>query len=97
MENYNGRINIVDHDSLNAPELNTPKPSDYMSELDGEGLTEAQKIELLETLFNIMKAFVDIGYGMEPVSKLIEDFEKCASESPNMISCKDSEKGGYYE
>jgi len=97
MENYNGRIISVDQDSLNAPELNTPKPSDYMGELDGEDLTEAQKIELLETLFNIMKAFVDIGYGMEPVNKLIENFEKCASDSPNMIGCKDSEKGGYYE
>ncbi len=87
----------MDHESINAPELNTPKPSDYLSELDGEDLTDAQKMELLETLFNIMKAFVDIGYGMEPVNKLIEDFEKCASESPNMIGCKDSEKGGYYE
>jgi len=97
VENYNGRIDIVDQDSLNAPELNAPMPSDYMSELEGEDLTEAQKIELLETLFNIMKTFVDIGYGMEPVNKLIEDFEKCASESPNMIGCKNSEKGGYYE
>jgi len=68
-----------------------------MDELDGEDLTKAQKIELLETLFNIMKAFVDIGYGMEPVNKLIEDFEKCASESSNMIGCKDTKKGGFYE
>jgi len=87
----------VDQEAINSPKIIVPKPSDYLDELDGEDLTEAQKIELLETLFNIMKSFVEIGYGMEPVNKLIADFEKCASESPNVIECKDSEKGGYYE
>ena len=87
----------MDQESINAPELNTPKPSDYLSELDGEDLTDEQKMELLETLFNIMKAFVDIGYDMEPVNKLIEDFEKCASESPNLINSQDTQKGSFYE
>jgi len=87
----------VDQESINAPKIIAPKPSDYLDELDSEDLTEAQKMELLETLFNIMKAFVDIGYGMEPVNKLISDFEKCAAESPKMIELKDKQKGGYYE
>jgi len=87
----------VDQDSLNAPELNTPKPSDYMSELDGEDLTDAEKMELLEMLFNIMKAFVDIGYDMKPVSNLISDFEKCAQESSKMLDSQENMKGGIYE
>jgi len=87
----------VDQESLNAPKIIAPKPSDYLDELENEDLTDAQKMELLETLFNIMKAFVDIGYGMEPVNKLISDFEKCAAESPNVIESKGTEKGGHYE
>ena len=87
----------MDQESLNAPKIIAPTPSDYLDELDGEDLTEAQKMELLETLFNIMKAFVDIGYDMEPVNKLIADFEKCASDSPDLINYKNSEKGSFYE
>lgn len=86
----------MDHERLNAPQIIAPKPSDYLDELDGEDLTEAQKLELLETLFNIMKAFVDIGYDMEPVSNLISDFEKCAQESSKMLDSKDNMKGGKY-
>ena len=91
----------MDHEPLNAPKTNAPKPSDYLRDLASEALSESQKLELLETLFHIMKAFVDVGYGMEPVNKLIEDFEKCAAESDILVKCKDNKKdsknGGYYE
>lgn len=87
----------MDHEGLNTPKIIAPKASDYLDDLDGEDLTEAQKIELLETLFNIMKAFVDIGFDMEPVNKLIAEFEKCTSDSPDLISYKKSEKGSFYE
>ncbi len=91
----------MDRETINAPKINAPKPSDYLEDLAYEALSESQKLELLETLFQIMKAFVDVGYGMEPVNKLIADFEKCASESAVLVKYQDSQKhkkkGGYYE
>lgn len=66
-----------------------PKPSDYLDELDGEDMSEDQKLELLETLFTIMKAYVDLGYGLDPVNKLIADFEKSAETPPILVNCKD--------
>lgn len=91
----------MDRETINAPKINAPKPSDYLEDLASEALSESQKVELLETLFHIMKAFVDVGYGMEPVNKLIEDFEKCAAKSEGLLECKDNQKdtkkGGYYE
>lgn len=43
------------------------EPSRYMGELDGLDITETQKIELLETLWTIMRGMVDLGFDMAEV------------------------------
>lgn len=65
-----------------------PCASDYLDMLDDEHLTDEQAQQVLETLFDIMQSFVLLGYGMEPVSKLIEEFQFRASASSDLIECK---------
>ncbi len=69
-------------------------PADYIDDLDNaDGFTEEQRLELLSILFDIMKSFVLMGYGMEPVNKLIESFEISARGEPPMIECEDDKNG----
>lgn len=44
---------------------------EYLAYLDGTNLTEAQKIELLQTLWSIMSAFVDLAFGTDPVRQAL--------------------------
>lgn len=39
--------------------------------LDDTNLSEAQKIELLQTLWSIMSAFVDLAFGTDPVQQAL--------------------------
>ena len=61
-----------------------PQPLDYLSDLDGLDMSAVQKRELLETLFSIMKSYVALGYGLDPVNKLIVQFER-AGKSPKIL------------
>ncbi len=47
------------------PKLNL---EDYNSDLEGFDLTPEQQKELLETLWNIMVSFTDLGFGSDTVS-----------------------------
>lgn len=51
-----------------------PKP--YLHHLDGSDLTEAQKEELLETLWQIMVHFVDLGLGFSPAQQAMDKSPK---------------------
>ncbi|GJL99997.1 MAG: hypothetical protein DHS20C07_16770 [Methyloligella sp.] len=44
----------------------------YQAFLDDEDITDAQKKELIETIWNIVVTFVDLGFGIEPVQQAIE-------------------------
>jgi hypothetical protein len=44
----------------------------YQAFLDDEDITEEQKKELIETIWNIVVTFVDLGFGIEPVQQAIE-------------------------
>lgn len=71
-------------------QTDAPQAQDYFDCLKGEGyegLSEADKIELLESLFIIMKSFVNLGYGLDPVNKLIAEFETSSVEPIGMIDC----------
>ncbi|NDW05115.1 hypothetical protein [Jiella pacifica] len=47
----------------------------YMSELDDFDMTEAQKRELLKTLWSIMRGFVDLGFEVDVCSAVFgEDY-----------------------
>ena len=69
-----------------------PCAADYLDMLDDEELTDEQAQQVLETLFDIMQSFVRLGYGMEPVSKLIEEFQFRASAPADLIECKKIEE-----
>ena len=84
----------MERDGINFPAKREPVPADYIEDLDNaDGLTEEQRLELLTILFDIMKSFVLMGYGMEPVNKLIESFEISARGKPPMVDFKDEENG----
>ena len=76
------------HTRLDKAVYAAPRPSDYLSDLDGLDMTHAQKNALLETLFSIMKSYVDLGYGLDPVNKLIAQFERAGKPSRILANCK---------
>ena len=79
----------MDRDGFDIATDGEPLPSDYLPYLeDDDSLTEAQRLELLETLFNIMKSFVMMGYGMEPVDKLVAAFQEAHENEIDLLeSC----------
>lgn len=79
----------MDGDDFNKAAKAQLCASDYMDMLDDDSLTDDEAMELLETLFDIMKSFVLMGYGIEPVNKLIEEFQMCASEPTNLLEYDD--------
>ncbi|APG63109.1 hypothetical protein LPB140_10305 [Sphingorhabdus lutea] len=84
----------MERDGIDTSTDREPLPADYLSEFDEDGLTEAQKLELIEVLFQIMKSFVQLGYGMEPVNKLIAEFQKCATSPADLLECKNNPTEG---
>ena len=70
-----------------------PKAQDYIEDLKGEDYDElslSEKVELLESLFIIMKSFSDLGHGLDPVNKLIEQFEISSEEPVLMLDCENA-------
>jgi len=65
--------------------------ADYLNDFDDDcDLTDSQKQELVSVLFEIMKSFVQLGYGMEPVNKLIEEFQNCANTPADLLELDDN-------
>ena len=86
----------MDRDGLDIS--GEPLPSDCLPYLeDDDSLTEAQRLELLETLFNIMKSFVMMGYGMEPVDKLVAAFQEAHENEIDLLESQDDGKSGSEE
>lgn len=57
-----------------APELD---PAEYLPDMEGFDMTEAQKIELLETLWSIMRSFVEMGVdvaSVDPCGQVFGDY-----------------------
>ena len=65
----------TDHTSQQATDEPAPppklNPEDYLHQLDEVDLTDAQKIELLQTLWHIMATMVDIGFGVDSVQSVL--------------------------
>lgn len=59
-------------------------PSDFVSELDSFDLSEDQKKELLLTLWNIMRSFVDIGFRVDVLEHIL--FREDENSNPREIS-----------
>lgn len=70
-----------------------PQARDYLDDLKGDdydNLTESEKVELLESLVIIMKSFVNLGHGLDPVNKLISEFESSREAPVGMIGLEDA-------
>jgi len=73
--------------------LEAPKAQDFLEDLKGEdydSLSTEEKVALLESLFIIMKSFSDLGHGLDPVNKLIEQFEISSEEPVLVIDSEDA-------
>ena len=85
----------MERDGFDLSADREPLPADYLHDLDETAdLTEAQRMELLSILFDIMKSFVLMGYGMEPVNRLLETFELSARDNVPVIEFDDDENDG---
>ncbi len=74
---------------------------DYKAHLDNSDLTEAEKakvIETLQTLWNIMSAFVDMGWGLDNMRLFFPELfnhtanEKFAPDSSTLLDSKNTPK-----
>ena len=65
--------------------------SEFAHYLDGLELTEDEQSELLHTLWGIMCAFADFGFGIEPTQLICgwieQNREEAASASPDAVNC----------
>ena len=61
-----------------APELD---PADYLPDMEGFAMTEAQKIELLETLWPILRSLVELGIDLDEVDPCGQIFSDFAPDS----------------
>lgn len=58
-------------------------PDDYRQYLESEGLTPEQEEELLKSLWIIISIFIDLGFGIDPVQLLLDEWaqeEDCDDE-----------------
>ena len=55
---------------------------EYLAFLDDTNLSEAQKIELLQTLWSIMSAFVDLAFGTDPVQQTLPSLAADQHDGP---------------
>ena len=66
---------------------------EYRDDLAGLDMTKEQQDELLQTLWNIMSAFVDIGWGVDTVQMFLPDlFKNAGPDSGKLIESKDTQK-----
>lgn len=67
----------------------------YMHFLDDPSLSDAQKQELLETIWSILLQFVDLGFGIHPMQQVIEESILNSVEGNESIvdNKKDTDKG----
>lgn len=61
-----------------VPPLDTEKYREYVDEFE---IPEESKIELLQTLWWIMAAFVDLGFGVDSVQRLLPGLNHAKDES----------------
>lgn len=65
-------------------------PDRYRAHLEGFDLTKEQEDELLSTLWDIMRTFVEIGFGLDSVQ--VVSLLMSESERDNKEECKAEDK-----
>lgn len=70
-----------------APELEVARYAPY---LDGMDMTDAQKTEMLQTLWSIMRSFVELGFSVKLCDPIIESFMQAANSSADGVQSVDA-------
>jgi hypothetical protein len=65
---------------------------EYLAFLDDTNLSEAQKIDLLQTLWSIMSAFVDLAFGTDPVQQAMPSLPARQHDDPMVSAAKPAER-----
>lgn len=63
-------------------------PADYLPDMEGFDLTEAEKVELLETLWNTMRTIVEIGVDVgvvDPCGQVFGTAQELSGDAPDGV------------
>lgn len=60
----------------------------YRPYVDHFDLSDAQKAELIQTVWSMMESFVDQAFGTHPVQQCEYDTEKIVQDSPGILDSK---------
>lgn len=74
----NGHAGHADETALSVPPALELDPAKYLPMMEEFDMTEAQKIEMLQTLWEIIRAFVDIGFRMDICGQFLKNLEQVA-------------------
>lgn len=84
---------MKDHEETNAGELSLPElrkievdVDRYQAMLDDPALTEAKKEQIITALWQIIVAFVDLGFDVHPAQSACGKDEKLTCDSPQESS-----------
>lgn len=68
---------------------------EYLHFVEDSDLTEGQALELLEAIWSVMVAFVDLGFGVHPVQQVPDNLPlRLTPQSAAVVSCKDQFASG---
>lgn len=59
---------------------------EYLAFLDDTNLSETQKVELLQILWSIMSAFVDLAFGTDPVQQALSSVAAGQDTDDSIVS-----------
>lgn len=68
-----GRADHQDETALSVPPALELDPAKYLPMMADFDMTQAQKIEMLETLWAIMRSFVDLGFRMDICGQFLDN------------------------
>lgn len=54
----------------------------YQAYLDGTDMTNAQKEEFLQSMWQIIVSFVELGFGVHPLQEVCGKDDQCTAQSP---------------
>ena len=69
---------VADEGAIGPPVL---RPERYMDKLGAFDLSEAEKLELLRTLWDLLIAVADLHLGFDPIHMLVSEEREISSES----------------
>lgn len=91
----NGLVGGAGHEgetALPVPPALELDPAKYLPMMEEFDMTEAQKIEMLQTLWQIIHAFVDLGFRTDICGQFIENLELLAGGESQAVECPSATK-----